>query len=659
MDPAERSFHFPSRRVPIPPFAQGVIERGGRRGSVELSFHVGRFPEEHLLARAEEVEGDAKGDGPQPWVEADPGPGELVDPLDHLRVRLAEGVLRGGLRAEARQKDAAVEGGSVAMEQVAHRGAVPRLGAGHESSLTLESGAVVARSALPLHHARQTNGQRGEEGHDSVTPGGAAPLHPRRAPLYRAPTMRLACLACLGCLAIATAPLAASSPAYAAGQVSIPFTKTTLPNGMTVILSEDHTLPVVAVNVGYWVGSRVEEARQTGFAHLFEHLMFSGTRRAPRGYFDGRVEAVGGSSNAWTSEDRTDYYDDAPAGALGVLLWLEADRMRDLGPLLTSEKLDLQRDVIRSERRGASESAPSAVLELRLPALLFPEGHPYHHPVIGSRQDVEAAGVDDAKAFFARYYDPANASLSIAGDFEPKTAMDRIQAWFGTIPSHEAPRDGGSGGVPAFDPGATALKATVRETVEDDVELARTTMAWQAPKHFAPGDAELDLLADVLAKGKESRLYKALVYDANLAQDVSATAYSGVLASRFVVDATARPGVPLDRVEAAIDRELAKVRGASVSEAELVRAKNGIEAAFIERLQSPAARATILNDYQAELGDPGFAQRDLDRYRNATPGGVQDVAARFLTPNARVILRVVPRGTGPRAAKAPSSPEAK
>ena len=460
-------------------------------------------------------------------------------------------------------------------------------------------------------------------------------------------------------LAIALAAVAAPRPVRAAGEVSIPFTKTTLPNGMTVILSEDHTLPVVAVNVGYSVGSRLEEAHQTGFAHLFEHLMFSGTRRAPRGAFDARMEAVGGSSNAWTSEDRTDYYDDAPSGALGLLLWLEADRMRDLGSLLTREKVDLQRDVVRSERREASESEALAILELRLPELLFPPGHPYHHPVVGSREDVEGARVDDLKAFFARYYDPASASLSVAGDFDPKGAMDAIQAWFATIPSSRKPADGASSG-PGFDPAVTRLRSVVRETVEADVELARTTMAWQAPKHFAPGDAELDLLADVLAKGKESRLYQALVYDRKLAQEVSAVGYSGVLASRFVVDATARPGVPLDAVEAAIDAELAKVRASDVTETELARAKNGIEAAFVERLQSPTARATILNDYQAEIGDPGFAQRDLDRYRNATAEGIRDAARKALDPNARVILRIVPRGAVPRpAATAPKPAAAK
>jgi zinc protease len=283
--------------------------------------------------------------------------------------------------------------------------------------------------------------------------------------------MRSSSPASVASVALAALALAVPSPARAAGDLSIPFTKTTLPNGMTVILSEDHTLPVVAVNVGYWVGSRFEKEHRTGFAHLFEHLMFMGTRRVPHGVFDGRMEAAGGSNNAWTSEDRTDYYDDAPAGAVGLLLWLEADRMRDVGPLMTKEKLDLQRDVVRNERRQANENQPYGIIELRIPELLFPEGHPYHHTVIGSHEDLEAAQVEDVKAFFATYYDPSNASLSVAGDFDPKQTMDEIQAWFATIPSRGKPADL----APTFDPAPTMLKSVVRETVEDNVELARTT----------------------------------------------------------------------------------------------------------------------------------------------------------------------------------------
>src|SRR5439155_24792426 len=217
-----------------------------------------------------------------------------------------------------------------------------------------------------------------------------------------------------------------------------PFEKSELPNGMTVILHEDHSLPIAVVNIGYWVGSRFEQAHRTGFAHLFEHLMFMGTQRVPTKAFDAWMEGVGGSNNAWTSEDRTDYFDMAPASAVNLLLWLEADRLRDLGPLMTLEKLNAQREVVRNERRQTAENQPYGKVELRLPELLYPEAHPYHHPVIGSHEDLEAATVSDVKAFFASFYDPANASIVVAGDFDPAKAKETIDRMFGTIPSRGA-----------------------------------------------------------------------------------------------------------------------------------------------------------------------------------------------------------------------------
>ena len=435
-----------------------------------------------------------------------------------------------------------------------------------------------------------------------------------------------------------------------AEDVSIPFTRSVLPNGLVVIFHEDHTLPIVAVNVTFKVGSRFEAQRRTGFAHLFEHLMFMGTRRAPTKMFDAWLEGAGGSNNAWTSEDRTDYFEYAPPGALPMMLWLEADRMRDLGPLMTREKVDAQRDVVRNERRQTSENEPYGKVELRLPELLFPEGHPYHHPVIGSHEDLEAATVDDVKAFFQSWYDPANASLVVAGDFDPKATRDLVASWFGTIPSRGAPTDPGSPGfaAPALTGKVTTLTKVVRETVEDRVELPKVVMAWQAPKHFAPGDAELDLLANVLSAGKASRLYKALVYEKKLAQSVDAVQESGTLASRFVVEAIARPGVSLDTLEAAIDAELARVRGERVTQEELDRAKNRFVTAFVTRLQRVAERASLLNEYEADVGDPGYAQRDLDRYVRASADDVKLAASKVLDPGARVVLRVVPVKEAPK-----------
>ena len=446
----------------------------------------------------------------------------------------------------------------------------------------------------------------------------------------------LAALCAFACV-VAPWPLA-----RAQGQtdVKIPFTKTTLPNGLTVIFSEDHAVPQVAVNVSYNVGSRMERAGRTGFAHLFEHLMFMGTRRAPTKAFDAWMEAAGGHNNAWTAEDRTDYFDIAPSTALPLLLWLEADRMRDLGPLIDKEKLDLQRDVVRNERRQSIENRPYGVEELELPKLLWPETHPYHHPVIGSHEDLEAALVPDVKQFFETWYDPANASLVVAGDFDPAHARGLIDTWFGGVPSHAKPVDPGA---PGFSDQQTTLHGVVRATVPDNVELAKVTLAWQSPRHFGPGDAELDLLASVLSNGKASRLYKALVYEQKIAQSVSAVQESHELASEFVVDAMVRPGVDPAKVEKALLEQVKKLTVQEVTAEELDRAKNEYEMAFIERLQAVPERASLLNMYQAEVGDPGYVQRDLDRYRHASAADLLAYAKKVLLPDSLVVLTVVPK----------------
>ncbi len=425
-----------------------------------------------------------------------------------------------------------------------------------------------------------------------------------------------------------------------AQNVNVAFAKTTLPNGLTVILSEDHAVPQVVANVSYGVGSRMERPGRTGFAHLFEHLMFMGTRRAPTKMFDSWMEGAGGRNNAWTAEDRTDYFDIAPSSALPLLLWLEADRMKDLGPLIDQNKLDLQREVVLNERRQSIENRPYGLEELELPKLLWPDIHPYHHPVIGSHEDIEAAAVADVKQFFATWYDPANASIVVAGDFDPAATRTFIERLFGSIPSKGRTEDPGA---PGFSDQKTTLTQVVRETVPDNVELAKVTLAWQSPKHFGPGDAELDLLASVLTQGKASRLYKALVYDQKIAQEVSARQESHVLGSQFVIDVLVRPGIAPAQVEKAVWVELAKVRDKEVSIEELERARNGYEMEFVDRLQSVEERASLLNMYQAESGDPGFAQHDLDRYRAAKTTDLLAYAKKVLVPEAMVVLTIVPK----------------
>jgi predicted Zn-dependent peptidase len=443
----------------------------------------------------------------------------------------------------------------------------------------------------------------------------------------------------VGCLVGLGAALA---PATALGQdVSLPFTKTTLPNGMVAVFSEDHSVPQVVVDVAYDVGSRMEPAGRTGFAHLFEHLMFMGTRRAPEHAFDAWMEDAGGRNNAETEKDRTEYFDVAPPTALPLLLWLEADRMRDLGNDITQPKLDLQRQVVLNERRQSIENRPYGVEQLELPALLWPEGHPYHHAVIGSPQDLQAATTPDVKQFFQTWYDPANASLVVAGDFDPRRARELVDRWFGTIPGRGRPADPGAS---SLGDRPTTLSGVVRRTLPDDVELAKVTLAWQSPRAFAPGDAEMDLLASVLSTGKASRLYRSLVYDQRIAQSVEAVQESGVLGSAFVVSALVRPNVDPARVEKALLDQVAALRSSEVTPEELERARSDYEMGFLDRLQSLPERASLMNLYQTELGDPGYAQRDLDRYRKATALELQSYAKRVLLPDAVVVLTIVPRG---------------
>ena len=433
---------------------------------------------------------------------------------------------------------------------------------------------------------------------------------------------------------------AMAATAADAQNVQIPFTKTKLANGMVVIFSEDHAVPQVVVNVTYGVGSRMERTGRTGFAHLFEHLMFMGTRRAPTKAFDAWMEEAGGWNNAWTAR-----------GPHRLLRHRPADRAA-AAPLARGRSHARPRAAHRpGEARSAARRRPQrAPPEHREPAvrrrgaraaeLLWPEAHPYHHPVIGSHEDLEAATVADVKQFFATWYDPANASLVVAGDFDPQQAKALIDKNFGTIPSQGKPVDPGA---PGFSDEKTTLTTVVRQTVPDNVELTKITIAWQSPQHFAPGDAELDLLASVLGGGKASRLYKTLVYDQKIAQEVSARQESRTLGSDFVVDALVRPGVDPAKVEKALFEQVAKVREKEVTSEELERARNAYEMEFVDRLQGVEERASLLNMYQAETGDPGYVQHDLDRYRHASEKDLLAYAKKVLVPDAVVVLTIVPR----------------
>jgi zinc protease len=444
--------------------------------------------------------------------------------------------------------------------------------------------------------------------------------------------------------------------ADSASSLELPYVQTKLANGLTVIVHEDHLLPEVATNIIYRVGSKDEHPGRTGFAHLFEHLMFMGTKRAPSKAFDEWMEAAGGSNNASTSADFTNYHETGPSTLLPLFLWLEADRLATLGREIDQPKLDLQRDVVRNERRQTVENRPYGKVELRMPELMYPESHPYHHPVIGSHADLEAASVRDVQRFFEEHYVPANAALVVAGDVRANEVNEIAGRYFGVIASTPPPSSGAAKPAPLPVP---KLDKVVRETIEDKVEMTKIIMAFHSPPHFEPGDAELDLLASILSSGKTSRLYKSLVYEKALAQSVAALQESALLSSMFTVEIMVRPGVSVDLVEKTTDALLADVIAKPPTDEELKRAKNQIGFDFVDRLQSIASRARLLNIYWAERGDPGFVNKDLERYNQATAAGVFAQAQKTITLGGRVIMRVVPEGgtKGKTRDKRPGKPK--
>jgi predicted Zn-dependent peptidase len=415
--------------------------------------------------------------------------------------------------------------------------------------------------------------------------------------------------------------------------MKIPFEKIVLENGLTLILHVDRSSPLVAVNLWYHVGSKDEVPGRTGFAHLFEHLMFMGSRNAPYPAFDAIMESWGGHNNGTTSNDRTNYYEIGPRNLLETFLWLEADRLATLPDVITEAELGRQLKVVQNERRQSYENRPYGRAELLIPEAMYPPAHPYAWPTIGSHEDLEAASVDDVRAFFARFYLPSNASLAVAGDFDPAAARALVERYFGWQPQREPPRP------PAPPP---AVLAADRElTVPDRVQLPRLRLVWHSPPLFAAGDAELDLAAHIVGGGRSSRLYKSLVFERRVAQDVFAYQSSQMLSSQLHVGATAKPGHDLGDIQRAIDDELARLADAGPTTAEVDRARNTHLADFYKSLDHLQTRADLLNHYQHLMGDPGGAERDVARYHAATPASVRDTLAAVLATR-RLSLRTVP-----------------
>ncbi|MEW6364306.1 MAG: pitrilysin family protein [Acidobacteriota bacterium] len=419
------------------------------------------------------------------------------------------------------------------------------------------------------------------------------------------------------------------------GRITVPYTNIVLPNGLNVILHEDHSTPIVSVNVWYHVGSGREKPGRTGFAHLFEHLMFEGSGHVPEGKFDEWLEAVGGENNGSTTEARTNYFELVPSNAIEVALFLESDRMGFLLDAMSPAKVDGQRDVVKNERRQSYENRPYGTAPLIVEENLFPPDHPYHWPVIGSMEDLSAASYEDVVDFFKKYYVPCNASLVIAGDIDAAMTRALVEKWFSDVPAGPA--------VPPLGAPAAYLDKEKRLTHEDKVQLPRLYMSWLTPAGLTPGDAELDVLANILAGSKNARLYKRLVYDMQIAQDVRVSQQSAPIASSFWIVSTARSGHTLEEIEKVINEEVARVRNEPPSAREVQRAVNQFEAVFLSRLEYVSGKADALNNYFTNTGNPDYFHEDMARYRALEPTDIQATASRFLRDDARVVLNVVPQ----------------
>jgi len=444
--------------------------------------------------------------------------------------------------------------------------------------------------------------------------------------------------------------LVAGTAAAQEGLLAVPYTQFTLPNGLNVILHQDHSTPMVTVNLWYNAGSAREKPGRTGFAHLFEHILFEGSGNVPEGMFDEWLEAAGGSNNGSTNTDRTNYFEDVPSNALPLALFLESDRMGHLLEAMSPAKVDGQRDVVKNERRQSYENRPYGLASPTLDSAMYPPSHPYSWPTIGSMADLSAASYEDVVDFFKTYYAPNNASLSIAGDLDVDSTRKLVQYWFSDVPAGKP--------VPPIDAPPAVITAEKRMVLEDRVQLPRLYMCWLTPPIFTPGDAEMDVVGGVLAGGKNARLYKRLVYDMQIAQDVFAYQGSANLSSQFCIVSTARAGHGLAELEAVIQEEIVRLRNEPPTDRELERYVNQTEASFLDRLErigSFGGKADQLNAYYWRTGNPDYFAEDLGRYKALAPDDISAAVRAHLKDDGRVILSVVPQGKPELAATKPST----
>ena len=427
----------------------------------------------------------------------------------------------------------------------------------------------------------------------------------------------------------------------------IKYSEMRLKNGLRVIMHHDDSTPIVAVNIWYHVGSKNEVVGRTGFAHLFEHLMFQGSKNYDENYFTPLQEA-GATINGSTTGDRTNYYEVVPSNFLELALFMEADRMGGLTDAMTQEKLDNQRDVVKNERRQRYDNQPYGTAFEKIFAQVFPKDHPYNWTTIGSMEDLSAASLDDVKAFFKQYYAPNNASLVIAGKFDEKQAKEWVEKYFGPIAK--------GADIKRPNPPQPKMAGETRKTYEDDVKLPRLYMVWNGVPQYSADDAALDMLGSILSSGRGSRLQKNLVYDKQIAQDAGAFNYALEAAGMMIVQSSAKPGKSLDDIEKEINIEIERLKTEPPTAEEMTRALNSIESSSIFGLQNVLGKANEINTYATFLNKPDYFQADLDRYRKVTPADIQRVAQTYLTKD-RFVMSFVPRtGDAPKTNAASNRP---
>lgn len=440
-------------------------------------------------------------------------------------------------------------------------------------------------------------------------------------------------------------PTAQPQPALAMAVPELRVERFTLDNGLEVILHEDHRAPLVTVNIWYHVGAKDEPMGRNGFAHLFEHLMFQGSKHVPEDTFFLNLERIGATSiNGTTGDDRTNYFETVPSGRLATALWLESDRMGFLLDHVNQETFESQRSVVLNEYRQNYENAPYGSVWQHLHRSVFPQAHPYHRIPIGTPEDLNSATLEDVRRFFRIWYVPNNATLVLAGDINPADARRMVQQYFGPIPrGQDVPRR------PA--PAPVTLSGETRVELEAGVELPRIYLAWPTPKYFAPGDAELDIVGNLLSNGASSRLYRRLVRERQVASNVSAFQGSMELASMFVISVTGRPGQSVDDLIRATDAEVDGLRTSAPSVEEFNRARVDLMTSLLFSIEAMPNRADRLNLYRQHVGEPSFLATDIARYNSATVAGVSTTLNTHLPRDRRIVITVVPTPGAPVAGR--------